>query len=123
MARKVISCKPAPEIALVFDGGEEILLRFNMNALMAIQELEGGLNNLMTKSIPEMCAVIMYGAGREHNDNFTLEKAREITSELSVDVITQIYEEFTDAMVANNKEQKEELAKKLMAQYLDRLRT
>lgn len=121
MARKVISCKPTPEIELAFEGGEAILLRFDISALMAIQEMDGGLNNLMSKSVPEICAVIMYGAGKEHNENFTLEKAREIVSNLSVSVIAEIYEEFTDAMYASNKEQKEDLAKKMMAQYLDRL--
>ena len=121
MARKVISCKPAPEIELAFDGGESILLRFNTMALMTIQEMEGGLNNLLTKSFPEMCAVIMYGAGKEMNEGFTLEKAREITSNLSIDVIAEINETFTEAMYASNKEEKEELAKKMMAQYLDKL--
>ena len=121
MARKVISCKPTPEIELAFEGGESILLRFDISALMAIQEMEGGLNSLMSKSIPEMCVAIMYGAGKEHNENFTLERAREIVSNLSVSVISEIYEEFTDAMYAVDKEQKDELAKKVMAQYLDRL--
>lgn len=119
MARKRIECKPTPEIELAFEEGESILLRFDISALMAIQELEGGLNNLMEKSVPEMCAVIMYGAGKEHNANFTLERAREIISNLSVSVITEIYEEFTDAMTASSKQEKEELAKKVMAQYLE----
>lgn len=122
MARKVISCKPTPEIELAFEGGESILLRFDISALMAIQEMDGGLNNLMSKSIPEMCAVIMYGSGKEHNENFTLEKAREIVSNLSVSAISEIYEGFTDAMYATDKEQKEDLAKKAMAQYLDQLK-
>lgn len=121
MARKKISCKPAPEIELEFEGGETILLRFDISALMAIQEMEGGLNNLMSNSLPEMCAAIMYGGGREHNENFTLEKAREIVSNLSGGVISEIYQEFSDAMYAADREQKDELAKKLMAQYLDRL--
>lgn len=121
MARKVIACKPTPEIELEFEGGESILLRFDIRALMVIQEMEGGLNNLMNKSVSEICAVIMYGAGKEHNENFTLEKAREIISNLSVSVMTEIYDEFTSAMVANSKQEKEELAKKLMAQYLDRI--
>ena len=121
MARKVISCKPTPEIELAFEGGESIILRFDIRALMVIQEMEGGLDNLMSKSIPEACAAIMYGAGKEHNANFTLERAREIVSNLSVSVISEIYQEFTDAMYAADKEQKDELAKKLMAQYLDRL--
>lgn len=121
MARKKISCKPTPEIELEFEGGESILLRFDISALMVIQEMEGGLNNLMSKSIPEICAAVMYGAGKEHNENFTLEKAREIVSNLSVSVISEIYQEFSDAMYTADKEQRDEMAKKAMAQYLDRL--
>ena len=57
MAKKIMTCKAAPEIELQFDGGEAILLRFDIRCLSSIQELEGGLQDFLKRGIlPEiMC--------------------------------------------------------------------
>ena len=121
MARKVIACKPAPEIELEFNGGERILLRLDVQALMEIQGIDGGIDNIIGKSVPEMCAAIIFGAGVNNNDNFTYERAREITCQLSYETISEIYTEFVEAMTTGYKEGREEIAKKAMAQYLNKI--
>ena len=65
MAKKIMTCKAAPEIELQFDGGEAILLRFDIRCLSSIQELEGGLKDFLKRGIPEMAAVIIYAAGKD----------------------------------------------------------
>ena len=43
-------CKTAPEIELCFDGGEAILLRFDIRCLANIQALDGGFAGFLKKN-------------------------------------------------------------------------
>ncbi len=116
MAKKIMTCKSAPEIELQFDGGDTVLLRFDIRCLSNIQELEGGLNAFFKMSFSEMAATIIYAAGKDINENFDELKAREIVSNLKIENITEIMDTFQESV--GNKESNNELAKKMMAQFL-----
>ena len=117
MARKVMQCKSAPEIELCFDGGEAILLRFDIRCLVNIQEAKGGLKKLIKNGIAEMTATIIYAAGKDINDNFDEKKAREITSNMSIEGITEIVKTFEESIgTAGDNED----TKKLIAQLLEK---
>lgn len=115
MAKKVMTCKAAPEIELQFDGGESILLRFDIRCLVNMQEVEGGLKEFMKKGIAEMAAAIVYAAGKGINDDYNEEKAREIVSNMSIQNITEIVKTFEESVgtVGGDEE-----TKKLIAQIL-----
>ena len=116
MAKKIMTCKSAPEIELQFDGGEAILLRFDIRCLCNIQELEGGLKGFLSSTITEMAAQVIYAAGKDINEGFDEAKAREIVSNMSIDNITEIMDTFQESVGARGNE---EVAKKLMAQFLE----
>jgi len=115
MAKKVMTCKAAPEIELQFDGGETILLRFDIRCLAAIQELEGGLKDFLKKPLPEMAAIIVYGAGKDINSDFDEQKARGIVSNMSIETITEIINTFQESVGQNANEEE---TKKMLAQIL-----
>ena len=115
MAKKIMACKEAPEIELQFDGGEVILLRFDIRCLSSIQEHEGGLKDFLKKSLPEMAALIVYAAGKDINDNFDDIKAREIVSNLSIENVTEIVNAFQESV---GQKMNDEETKKFLAQYL-----
>ena len=115
MAKKIMTCKAAPEIELQFDGGEAILLRFDIRCLATIQEHEGGLKDFLKNSLPEMAAIIVYGAGKDINDGFDEQKARTIVANMSIDNITEIINTFQESVGQTTND---ETAKKLLAQFL-----
>lgn len=117
MAKKTMTCKAAPEIELQFDGGEAILLRFDIRCLLALQESEGGLTELTKKGIAETAAKIIYAAGKDINENYDESKAREIVSNMSIENIMEIANTFSES-IGNYAE--DEKTKKLMAQFLNR---
>ena len=108
MAKKIMTCKAAPEIELQFDGGEAILLRFDIRCLSSIQELEGGLKDFLKRGIPEM-------AGKDINKDFDEDKAREIVANMSIENITEIIKTFQESVGVKGGEEE---AKKLLAQIL-----
>ena len=116
MAKKIMTCKSAPEIELQFDGGDTVLLRFDIRCLANIQELEGGLNTFFKMSVSEMAATLIYAAGKDINENFDKLKAMEIVSNMTIENITDIMETFHESV--GNKENNNELVKKMMAQFL-----
>lgn len=115
MAKKIMTCKAAPEIELQFDGGEAILLRFDIRCLSSIQELEGGLKDFLKRGIPEMAAVIIFAAGKDINKDFDEDKAREIVANMSIENITEIIKTFQESVGVKGGEEE---AKKLLAQIL-----
>lgn len=115
MAKKIMTCKAAPEIELQFDGGEAILLRFDIRCLATIQEHEGGLKDFLKNSLPEMAAIIVYGAGKDINDGFDEQKARTIVANMSIENITEIINTFQESVGQTTND---ETAKKLLAQFL-----
>ena len=115
MAKKIMTCKAAPEIELQFEGGEEILLRFDIRCLSNIQETEGGLAEFIKQGVAEMAAAIVYAAGKDINDDFDKEKARAIISNMSIENITEIIKTFEESVGSTGNEEE---AKKLLAQIL-----
>ena len=116
MAKKTMTCKTAPEIELQFDGGEAILLRFDIRCLVNIQELEDGIQGILSKNFAEMAASIVYAAGKDINDGFNEGKAREIVSNMSVENIIEIIDTFQSSI--GGAKDNDDIAKKLMAQFL-----
>lgn len=114
MAKKTMVCKTAPEIELCFDGGEAILLRFDIRCLANIQALDGGLAGFLKKGVAEMAASVVYAAGKDLNENFDENKARELIANMSIDNITEIIKTFEESVGSTSEEE----AKKLMAQLL-----
>ena len=114
MAKKIMTCKAAPEIELCFDGGEAILLRFDIRCLSNIQELDGGLAGFLKKGIAEMAASIVYAAGKDINEDFDENKARELIANMSIDNITEIVKTFEESVGSSSEEE----TKKLIAQLL-----
>ncbi len=113
--RKVIECKPVSEVELRFNGGESIILRFDVEALMTLQETEGDLGAALKKSPSEMCASILYAGAVGKNEGMTKEKARELVCQMSIETINAIIEEFTESF---GKGGNEEYTKKILAQFL-----
>ena len=117
MAKKVMTCKAAPEIELQFDGGETILLRFDIRCLVNMQEVEGGLKEFLKKGIAEMAAAIVYAAGKDINDDFDEAKASEIVSNMTILNITEIVKTFEESVGSAGSDEE---TKKLIAQILDK---
>lgn len=118
MARKVMTCKAAPEIELCFDGGETVLLRFDIRCLSNIQEFEGGLAAFVKQGVAEIAASIVYAAGKDINEGFELLKAREIVSNMSIENITEIIKTFEGSIGSGNGNDEE--VKKMIAQLIGR---
>ena len=116
MAKKVMTCTAAPEIELQFDGGEAILLRFDVRCLVNIQEMDGGITGFMKKGVAEMAAAIIYAAGKGINDNFDENKARGITAGMSIDTILEVVKTFEESVGATGSD---ENTKKIKAQILE----
>ena len=119
MAKKMI-CKSAPEIEISIDGGDEsVLLRFDVACLASLQEFEGGMKALFKMNIPEQAARLMYAAGKDHNDNFTLEDARKMVSCMDVASVLEIINVFTESVGSSvDNPATSDFVKKMMAQML-----
>lgn len=117
MAQKKMVCKTAPEIVLSIDGGDEKLLRFDVQCLAELQEMEGGVKDLFKTTVPEQAARLVYAAGKNHNDNFTLEEARKMVSCMDIASVQEIINTFSES-TGTSTELNEEFAKKLLAQML-----
>ncbi len=116
MAKKMI-CKLAPEIELCIDGGDSVLLRFDVQCLAELQEIKGGIKSLFKMTIPEQAAQLVYAAGKNHNDNFTFEEARKMVSCMDIASVQEIITTFSES-VGSTAEISDEFVKKIMAQML-----
>lgn len=115
MAKKMV-CKTAPEIEICIEGGAEKLLRFDVQCLAELQEIKGGMKALFKMNVPEQAAQLVYAAGKNHNDNFTLEEARRMISCMDIASVQEIINTFSESVgssAASN-----EYAKKALAQML-----
>lgn len=118
--KKKINVKPVGELELCFEDNKVILLRFDIESLMKLSDMDGGYTEFVKsmKAKPsEMCARIIYSACV--NEDMTYEEARKITSNLSPETIVQILNEFTENMTTDAKGGQKELQKKLMKQFLE----
>ena len=113
--KKVMQCKSAPEIELCMEDGTKVLFRFNMQMLANVQEFEGGFKDFLKKSPAEMTALILYAAGKDINEDFTLETARMIASSMDVKTATEIIDTFNESVGADteNPDQKKMLMEML----------
>ena len=114
MAKKMI-CKSAPEIELCIDGGESILLRFDVQCLANLQEIKGGIKALFKMPIPEQAGQLVYCAGKDHNENFTLEDARKMVACMDITSVTEILNAFSES---TGTQVDGEYEKKMIAQML-----
>ena len=116
MAKKMI-CKSAPEIEISIDGGESKLLRFDVQCLAELQEIKGGITKLFKMSLPEQAAAIVFAAGKNHNDNFTLDDARKMVSCMDIDSVKEILNTFAES-AGTTSDASSDYAKKIIAQML-----
>ena len=118
MAKKIMTCKVAPEIELTFEGGEAILLRFDIRCLCNIQELEGGLAAFVKQGVAESAASIVYAAGKGINDDFDENRARAIVSDMSLENVLEIVKTFEESLGQTAQGGNDEQTKKILAQLL-----
>ena len=117
MAKKMI-CKSAPEIELCMeDGGASKLLRFDVQCLAELQEIKGGIKALFKMSVPEQAAQLVFAAGKNHNENFTLEECRKMVSCMDIASVQEIINTFSES-TGSSSEVSSEYAKKMLAQML-----
>lgn len=116
MAKKMV-CKTAPEIEISIEGGASKLLRFDVQCLAELQEIKGGMKALFKMTIPEQAAQLMYAAGKNHNDDFTLEEARQMVCCMDIASVQEIINTFSES-VGSSANGSNDYAKKLLAQML-----
>ena len=116
MAKKMI-CKPAPEIEICIDGGDSKLLRFDVQCLAELQETKGGITKLFKMPLPEQAALIVYAAGKNHNDNFTLDDARKMIACMDIESIKEILTTFGES-AGTTSDVSNDFVKKVLAQML-----
>lgn len=114
MAKKM-TCKAAPEIEIEVDGGDSVLLRFDIQCISNIQEQEDGLKGLMRKKFSELAVTLVYCAAKENNENFTYDDAKKLVAHMSIENVKEIIAEFTSSIGV---QEDEETTKKLLAQIL-----
>lgn len=95
--KKTMQCKAAPELEII-SGEESILLRFNIVMWANLQDTDKGLEALKEASVSETCALIVWAAGKDNNDDFTLEKARTLVSGMEVSNVSEIINIFSDSV-------------------------
>ena len=110
--RKTMQCKAAPELEII-SGDESILLRFNISMWANLQDTDEGLE----ASVSETCALIVWAAGKDNNDDFTLEKARALVSGMEVSNVSEIINIFSDS-VGMNIDKLDNAQKKMILQIM-----
>lgn len=122
MARKVINCAPVPEIEIITAEGDKTLLRFDILMLQELQAEAGSLTGALEKGMGELAALIIYAGSKNQDGNMTLDKARKMVACMSLQNITDIVDEFAESMGAVAKEEQMDFAKKVMAQFLGKMK-
>ncbi|MDF2609046.1 MAG: hypothetical protein K0R92_520 [Lachnospiraceae bacterium] len=116
--KKRINVQPVTEIELVFEDGSSLDIKFDAEAISNFNELDGGITAFIKEDkLPERCAKIIYVGARSYKQDFTLDEARKITSELSPITITEIVSEFNESMGAAKNGVQSEMQKKLMEDF------
>lgn len=115
--KKKIMCRPSTELDLEFGTGEILSMKFGIEALQHLSEVMD-VNELKDNSnILESCACIVYSSTREYNSEMTLDKARYIVSEMSMETIIKIVTEFSDSIGDIGEELKKINSKNVMSQF------
>lgn len=119
MARKRICTLPVDELDLEFEDGKIITLRFDVEAMINFYDFDDGVASIIEeKSIPKLCAKIIYIGAKNQTTGFTYDDALKITSNLSPITITEIINEFNESMGNAKNGIQSEQQKKLMEDFL-----
>ena len=103
--------------SLGFDRPGLALLRFDVQCLAELQEIDGGIKALFKMPITEQAATLVYAAGKNHNENFTLEDARRMVCCMDIASVKDIINTFSES-TGSSTELNSDFAKKMMAQML-----
>ena len=68
-----------------------------MAYILNLQEGENGLEALKELSVPETAALIVYAAGKDINEGFTLEKARQLIAFMDMQSVSEILNTFNES--------------------------
>ena len=121
MAKKRINALEVEDIELAFRD-KVIVLRFDMESITNFEDLEGGyVGFIKDKSRSIQCAKIIYIGAKNNNDDFTYEDALNIVSVVLPSTLTEIEEEFINSMIDANKVGQNEIQKKLMSDFLEKM--
>lgn len=119
--KKKIMCKPASEIELDFGGGDTLYMKFDVKALMHLNELMDVKNINTESNIPEICSNIVYASSCEYDNEMTIEKAMFIVSNMNIDTITSIIQEFSESVGVIGDDLKEINSKNVMNQFQSKM--
>jgi hypothetical protein len=114
--------KPVQSLELEFEDGKSLLLTFDMEALYHFYDIGEGISEIIEeKSVPKMCAKIIFASAVYNQPDFTLDQAIALVSNMSPVTITEIINEFTESMGSTKNEVQKELSKKMMEIFLEKL--
>lgn len=113
---KKYTVKPIDTITLEFEDGKNVVLRFDTKSMYHLSTEFDMKEMLSNPSVTEVCSAIIYSASVEQTEDMSIEKAREITSQLSLDVIVNIIKDFEESLGVNSKEEQ----KKTMQEFLNK---
>ena len=113
---KKYTVKPIDTITLEFEDGKNVVLRFDTKSMYHLSAEFDMKEMLSNPSVTEVCAAIIYSASVEQTEDMSIEKAREITSQLSLDVVVNIIKDFEESLGADVKEAQ----KKTMQEFLNK---
>lgn len=119
--KKRYAVEPLPVIELEFADGKKIEIIFNAMAFIHMNDdvFENGMDDfILEKSAPELCAKLIYAGAAERTPDLTLEKAREIVSGMSLEVMMGIINDFNRSVIKENNLEMKEAQKKTMMEFL-----
>jgi hypothetical protein len=121
--KKSYNVKPVDEIELSFEDGKKVILKFDVKSLLNLNNLKGGMASFFKeKSLPEMCAKLIYMSGAEYNEGLDLAEARKIVSNLDWKTIMSLMNDFGESMGISVGEGQADMLKKMMPQFLQMMR-
>lgn len=121
--RKTINVNEPNEIELAFNDGKTVVLTYDMMAIARFNDLPDGIMSYVNeKSKAEQCAMVIYVGAALYNPEITLDDARKIVSRMDVGTVNEIMLEFSASMGSANKQSLDELQKKTMQEFLNKLK-
>ncbi|WP_312372047.1 hypothetical protein [Lachnoclostridium sp.] len=117
--KKTYAVKPKTEIELQFEDGKSINVTFDAAAIQhLVADFDGGLSEALESEYTELCARIIYAGSMEHESDMSIEKAKQIVSNLDLETLTSIIEDFTDSLGKEKKAEIKEFQKKSMTEFM-----
>ncbi|WP_312373014.1 hypothetical protein [Lachnoclostridium sp.] len=119
--KKTYAVKPKTEIQLQFEDGKNLNITFDAAAVYhLINDFEDGLNESLNTNYTELCARIIYAGSVEHEQEMSIEKARMIVSNLDIETLTDLINDFTDSLGKEKKAEIVEYQKKSMTEFVNK---